>query len=141
MKRTIINPHWINNARTTLAADFQYSDGSVVRAVISKSDGNPDYNEILKTFSEEVINTNTGRNAARVNVENEARAAAQEAQKVREKQEALFAAKLDAFEIDVVKESTNAVAKAKIRQSKTPIEVVAWTAILLMNEAATPPTE
>ena len=78
MKRTIINPHWINNARTTLAADFQYSDGSVVRAVISKSDGNPDYNEILKTFSEEVINTNTGRNAARVNVENEARAAAQD---------------------------------------------------------------
>jgi hypothetical protein len=141
MKRTIINPHWINNARTTLAADFQYSDGSVVHAVISKSDGNPDYNEILKTFSEEVINTNTGRNAARVNVENEARAAAQEAQKVREKQEALFAAKLDAFEIDVVKESSNTVAKAKIRQSKTPIEVVAWTAILLMNEAATPPTE
>ena len=141
MKRTIINPHWINNARTTIAADFQYSDGSVVHAVISKSDGNPDYDEILRTFSEEVINTNTGRNAARVNAENEARVAAQEAQKVREKQEALFAAKLDAFEIDAVKESSNTAEKAKIGQSKTAIEVVAWAAILLMNEAAGPPTE
>lgn len=141
MKRTIVNPHWINNARTMLAADFQYSDGNIVHAVISKSDNNPDYDEILKTFSEEVLNENTGRNAAKVNTENAARVAAEEAQKLKEKQEALFAAKLDAFEIEAIKESTSNSAKAKIRQSKTIVEVIAYTAVLLLAESQKTPTE
>jgi hypothetical protein len=58
----------------------------------------------------------------------------QKVDKTRMQQEQLFAAKLDAFEIDVVKNSTNRDLKSKIRKSKTFMEVTAYTVMLLMQE-------
>ena len=51
-----------------------------------------------------------------------------------ERQEALFAYKLEAFEIEAIKNSTDRAAKAMIRKSKSIPEVQAYTTILLMKE-------
>ena len=42
--------------------------------------------------------------------------------------------KLEAFEIEAIKNSTDRAAKALIRKSKSPMEVQAYTTILLMKE-------
>ena len=49
------------------------------------------------------------------------------------KQEMLFNSKLEAFEITAVKESKNTNLKRLIRKAKTPMEVNAYTTILLME--------
>ena len=51
-----------------------------------------------------------------------------------EKQELLFAYKLEAFEIEAVKNSKDRATKALIRKSKSIPEVQAYTTILLMKE-------
>ena len=56
MKRTIKNPHWTNNARTVMSAEFHYDDGRVLTAVINGQDvNNPDWNEITRQFSTEAL--------------------------------------------------------------------------------------
>ena len=56
-----------------------------------------------------------------------------ESEAIRAKQEQLFGAKLEAFEITAVKESKNTNLKRLIRKAKTPMEVNAYTTILLME--------
>lgn len=139
MQREIINPHWINNARTVLAAEFRYADGTVSNAVISQSDNNPDYDEIIRTFGVDVVEANTKENiqkVARTQYEQQAKEQALRDKKV---QEDLFAMKLKAFELDVVKDSTNTALKSKIRRSKSDFEVIAYTAALILSEPT--PTE
>ena len=45
----------------------------------------------------------------------------------------LFNSKLESFEISAVKESKNTELKRLIRKAKTPMEVGAYTTILLME--------
>ena len=139
MKREIINPHWINNARTVLAAEFRYADGTVSNAVISQSDNNPDYNEIITTFGVDVVEANTLQNMQKVARTNHEQRDKEQALRDKKVQEELFAMKLKAFEMDIVKDSTNSALKSKIRRSKSDFEVIAYTAALILSE--TTPTE
>ena len=139
MKREIINPHWINNARTVLAAEFRYADGTVSNAVISQSDNNPDYNEIITTFGVDVVEANTLQNMQKVARTNHEQREKEQALRDKKVQEELFAMKLKAFEMDIVKDSTNSALKSKIRRSKSDFEVIAYTAALILSE--TTPTE
>ena len=50
------------------------------------------------------------------------------------KVDALFQAKLDAFEIDTIKNSKNRELKSRIRKAKTLIEVTAFASALIMLE-------
>lgn len=132
--RTIKNPHWINNARTMLSAEFHYDDGRVVSAVISDTEkGNPDLQEIMRIFSVEELEANTTRAIRKINAKKDADAQAAAAKAERKKQEDLFAVKLKAFEIDTVKESTNRSLKSKIRRAKNDFEVIAFTAALILD--------
>jgi hypothetical protein len=139
MKRTIVNPHWINNARTILEADFHYDDGRIVKATISETDtSNPDLAEIKSKFSDDELEANTRKKIAKVTATQEAEKQRLQAIEDRKKQEELFAVKLQVFEIDVIKNSTNRKLKSQIRKSKSAIEVQAWAAALLMSEFNTP---
>jgi hypothetical protein len=139
MKRTIKNPHWINNARTMLSAEFHYEDGRIVAAVISDTDkGNPDLQEVMQAFSVEEIEANTQRAIKKINSKKEAEAQAEAAKTERKKQEDLFAVKLKAFEIDAVKESTNRALKSKIRRAKSDFEVIAFTAAVILDSVNQP---
>lgn len=136
MKRTIVNPHWINNARTVISAEFHYDDGRVVNAVVSDSDtSNPDLAEIKNSFSNEVLEQNTRRNIQKITSAAETQKALDEAAADRKHQEELFAAKLRIFDIEAIKNSTDRLLKSKIRRSKSDVEAMAWAAALLLSES------
>lgn len=136
MKRTIVNPHWVNNARTVISAEFHYDDGRVATASISESDvTNPDLVEIKQKFTVEELETNTRKKIQQINAERERKRQEEEAKAQRKKQEELFAAKLEIFEIDSIKNSDNRALKSRIRKSKSGVEAMAWAAALLLDVA------
>lgn len=134
MQRTITNPHWTNNARTILAATFRYEDGRVVTASMSANDNNPDYTEILNTFDTGTIEANTRSNINKVAVDKKRKEEQQKAMEEKAQQEALFAAKLKAFEIDEILNSDNREMKSKIRRASSEFEVTAYASVLLLLE-------
>lgn len=136
MKRKIVNPHWINNARTVISAEFHYDDGRVAQATISESDvTNPDLVEIKTKFTQEELETNTRRKIQEINAERERKQQEELAKEQRRQQEELFAAKLRIFEIDTIKNSDNRLLKSKIRKSKSDVEALAWASALLLDAA------
>lgn len=139
MMRTIKNPHWINNARTMLSAEFHYEDGRVLSAVINKSDANnPDWIEVMEKFSSDDIEKNTREAIRRQASQRDAQERAEKAAKDRKQQEDLFAIKLQAFELPVVKNATNRSLKSQIRRAKSDFEVYAYTAALILSEQQKP---
>lgn len=136
MKRTIVNPHWINNARTVISAEFHYSDGRVVPATISETDtGNPDLREIKEKFTVDELEANTRKKIQEITRDRERKQQEEEAKALRKQQEELFAAKLRIFEIEAIKASTDRAMKSRIRKSKSDVEALAWAAALMLSEA------
>lgn len=136
MKRTIVNPHWINNARTVISAEFHYDDGRVAQATISESDvTNPDLVEIKTKFTNEQLEANTRKKIQDINAERDRKHQEELAKQQRKQQEELFAAKLKIFEIDAIKDSDNRQLKSKIRKSKSDVEAMAWASALLLDAA------
>jgi hypothetical protein len=131
------NPYWANKENKHVIVEFVYEDGNTqIASIVGDEDGtNPDYVELLEKYTIEHIDANTKKR----NDERHHRIRQnQERQKIdaqRATQEMLFAAKLDAFEIDGIKNSTNRTLKAKIRKAKSPMEVTAYAVMLLMEEA------
>lgn len=139
--RTIKNPHYINNARSIIACEFHYDDGRVLTANITNVDGrNPDWIEIHSSFSNEELERNTQAAIQRINSEKEQKAEVERAMADKQKQEMLYQLKLEAFEVPLVKESTNKKLKAQIRKAKTPFEVNAFTSALILHEFNTQST-
>lgn len=149
MIRTIKNPHWTNNARTVMSAEFHYSDGRVMTAVINSGDvNNPDWVEIMAKFTPEELEENTKRVIRKINQQREAERAREQAMADKKRQEELFAIKLQAFEVDAIKNTTNRALKSAIRRAKNSFEVQAFAAALIMEEYSKqqtsqtdPPTE
>jgi hypothetical protein len=146
MKRTIKNPHWVNNARTILSAEFHYEDGRVMTAVINSNESNnPDYQEIRTKFTDAELEQNTVNNIRKVQGERDRQKAQEEAQKERERQEKLFQVKLAAFEVDQVKNTSNKTLKSALRRAKSEFEVYAMAAAIILdatqNQQAAPQDE
>ena len=146
MKRTIKNPHWVNNARTILSAEFHYDDGRVMTAVINSNESNnPDYQEIRTKFTDAELEQNTVNNIRKVQGDRDRQKAQEEAQKERERQEKLFQVKLAAFEVDQVKNTANKSLKSALRRAKSDFEVYAMAAAIILdsvqNQQAAPQDE
>lgn len=95
---------------------------------------NPDFQGIIKQLTEEKITKNTQKR-------NEKRAAEREAREQQrlEKEKAnqlqkLFEAKIEAFDIEDIKNSKNRVLKAKLRKAKNLIEVNIYSMMIVMEE-------
>jgi len=135
--RIIENPYWSNKENQHLIVEFVYPEtGKRVTASIMNDGNNRDYDEVLKKFSIEQIDANTKKRLDDRNKRIEQNIERQKVDKTRMQQEQLFAAKLDAFEIEAVKSSTNRELKSKIRKAKNFMEVTAFTVMLLMQEEA-----
>jgi len=122
--RIIKNPIWGNREKTQIMCTFEFDDGRVlIASVMDTEEGNPDWQEIFDTFSIEEIDKNTekDKNGVRKNLE-EKRLADEQRQKI-EKQNVLFMAKSEAFEIDLIRNSDEVELKTKLRQAKTLIEI------------------
>ena len=133
-KPKYVFPYWSNKDTKHLIVTLEYPNGTRATASVQDVDGdNPDYNAILEEFGEEQIDANTAEGVARRDDQIKKRLQRKESEAIRAKQEQLFGAKLDAFEITAVKESKNTKLKRLIRKAKTPMDVTAYTTILLME--------
>ena len=138
MKRTIKNPHWINNARTVLSVEFHYDDGRVMSAVINGDDqNNTDLLQVQAEFSPEQIEENTRKAITKQARDREMQEKKEAAQKDKERQERLFNLKLQAFDVEVIKQTTEKKLKSALRRAKSDMEVYAFaSAILKEHEKA-----
>ena len=135
--RTIENPYWANKEKQHVIAEFVYPDtGKRVTASIMNDGTNRDFEELMKKYSVEQIDANTKKRLDDRNEQIKHNIERQKVDRTRMQQEQLFAAKLDAFEIDAVKASKNRELKSKIRKAKNIMEVTAYTVMLLQQEEA-----
>ena len=139
--RWIDNAFFSNAEQTEITAIRELTDGnnvsssSVVHISKLAPDGsvNADWNDIISKLSFSTIDANT--KARRARKEEEARVKRQqeiEHQKAKSL-EALFQAKLEAFEIEHVKNSQNRALKSRLRRSKNLTEVNIF-AMLIVKE-------
>ena len=127
-------PYWSNKDAKHMIVTLRYEDGRRSTASIQDKDGtNPDYQAILEEFGEEVLDKNTEEGIKRRDEQVKKRLERKETEAVRARQEQLFGSKLQAFEISQVKESNNTDLKRLIRKAKSPLEVTAYTTILLLD--------
>ena len=135
MKKTIKNPHWINNARTVLSVEFHYDDGRVMSAVVNGDDvNNVDLKQVLAEFTPEQLEDNTRKAIAKQNRDREAIERKEAAEKDRQRQEALFALKLKAFEVEAVKNTPEKKLKSALRRAKSDIEVFAFASAIIIKD-------
>jgi len=129
------DPYWSNKDAKHMIVTLEYPDGRKSTASIQDKDGtNPDYKAVLEEFGEEVLDKNTEEGVKRRDENIKKRLQRKETEAVRARQEALFNSKLQAFELDKVKGSTNISLKRLIRKAKSPLEVTAYTTILLLDD-------
>lgn len=129
-------PFWLNKAQKQLMVLITYPDSKRVPASVSGEGDNPDYKAIMEIFSERDIDENTKRRDERRQREVKERIERSKVDQQRRKDEALFEAKLEAFEVPIVKNSKNKNLKSKIRKAKTAYEVLAYTVMLIQAEEA-----
>ena len=135
MKRTIKNPYWGNDEKTQVMCEFHFENGPTqVAAVTQTKEGNPDWEEIFQNFTIEQVDDLTKTVMAEAREEHEKRKQQEKDDIERMKVDALFQAKLDAFEIDIIKNSKNRELKSRIRKAKTLIEVTAFASALITLE-------
>lgn len=134
------NPFWDNEDKTAVKAILQLTEeGKTTSQVLTVKkyngdDINPDWADIMDTVGEELIDKNTKERI-------EKKAKEKEAHKLRnadiensKRLEKLFEAKLEAFEIDEIKKSTNRELKTRLRRSKSLVEVNLYSMMIMMEE-------
>lgn len=144
---TFAEPHWQDiQTKSVIRAKMihNYDDGSSRQfdCSISKpaveGESNPDWDFIMDKYGEEFVTESTTEVIQKLRANQEKSRIEDDSRKKKEesfaKQEILFAIKLEAFEIEEIKNSKNRELKAKIRKSKSVTEVQAYTTILLMKE-------
>ena len=129
-------PFWLNKAQKQLMVLITYPDSKRVPASVSGEGDNPDYKAIMEIFTERDIDENTKKRDERRQREVKERIERSKVDQQRRKDEALFEAKLEAFEVPIVKNSKNKNLKSKIRKAKTAYEVLAYTVMLIQAEEA-----
>lgn len=134
-KKKYLNPYWSNKDNRHLIVTIEQPNGQHSLASIMDPDGtNPDMKAVLEQYTEEDIDANTQEGLDRRNENIKRQMERRESQQARAKQEALFNCKLEAFEVDGIKNSKNTELKRMIRKSKSIMEVQAYATILLMKE-------
>ena len=144
MKKEWRHPFWENyqKDRITCKLVITHENGEVTSSTstVSKYDKNgeitKDYNDVIAATPVEKINKNTEEREQRHkdNRLNDKRKHAE--REAARKLEQLFNAKLEVFEIESIKNSTNRKAKAKIRRSKNQYEMMAYAITLIQEEDA-----
>jgi hypothetical protein len=106
----------------------------IVNKFTEKGAVNPDYEEIITAISEEKITENTNKRNERKLKEREAIEQERiEKEKVEALQE-LFETKIQAFEIEAIKKSTNRELKSKLRKAANKVEVYIYSMMIVMEE-------
>ena len=97
---------------------------------------NPDFLEILESIGEEKINENTIKRTEKKKAEAELLEQKQIEHEKAKQLQVLFEAKIQAFEIEQIKNSTNRLLKSKLRKAQNLIEVNIYSMMIVMEELA-----
>lgn len=144
MKREWLdNPFWDNPEKTLIKAILKTTDsqGRVTHQVITlqeknpddPSDFNPDWKEVVEQIGIDKIDQNTLDREENRKREEEAKLAKEEQLKKADHLQRLFKLKLEAFEIEEVKNSNNRELKGKLRRAKSSIEVNIFAMMIVME--------
>lgn len=134
-RKEYLHPYWSNKENRHLIVTIKNLNGQENIASIQDPDGvNPDMKAILEQYTEEDIDENTKKSLDKRNEIIKQQMERQQSQVARGKQEVLFNYKLEAFEVEQIKNSKNTELKRMIRKSKSIMEVQAYATILIMKE-------
>jgi hypothetical protein len=130
-----IEPKWlIPEDKQQIEATGVDDNGVQVKIIIPKDNNNSDYNSLMTQYTIEQIDKNTAE-SVRIFREMQNRMSQRNLEeKGRQASEELFLAKLEAFEMDEVKNTTNKEFKRSIRKSKNKTEVLINTIVGIINE-------
>jgi hypothetical protein len=129
-----------NKITTILTTTNEDETVTTQQLTVSKfsTDGveNPDFLEILESIGEERINENTTVRTEKKKAEIEAKEQRKIEDEKAKQLQILFEAKIQAFEIEQIKNSTNRLLKSKLRKAQNLIEVNIYSMMIVMEELA-----
>ena len=145
-KRWMDNAFWENEDKSQLNCILEIEDdvGRKTRQVMllkrtdKEGNPNPDFDEVVDALGEDTINKETEDRVERKKAEKEEHVQRDKEHAKARKLEKLFNYKLEAFEVEEIKNPTNRKLKAKLRRAKSRIEVDMWSIMILqesLNEA------
>ena len=126
-----------NRITTILTIVDENENSTTQQLTVNKFDvdgnENPDFKEVLDAITFEAITANTNeRNEKKIVERAEAEQARLERARAKDLQQ-LFEAKISAFEIDAIKNSTNRVLKSKLRKAQNVVEVNVYCMMIVME--------
>ena len=144
MKKEFRHPFWENyqKDRITCKLVITHDNGEVTSSTstVGKYGKNgeitQDYKDVIALTPVEQIDKNTLEREQRHKDNRIADRRKQAEREAARKLEKLFNAKLEVFEIESIKNSTNRKAKSKIRRSKKQYEMMAYAIMLIQEEDA-----
>ena len=138
--KKISDPYYADASSNLVVCDFVYEDGTSSTVSIGNTPegekDNPDWKQVFKEFTHEEIKANTKLKEDSFHANQAGKIAEEKANIDKGKNEALFAAKVDAFEIAEVKASKNRSVKSKIRKATNLVEIFAYSAAIILEENA-----
>jgi Pyruvate/2-oxoacid:ferredoxin oxidoreductase gamma subunit len=138
--KKIKDPYYADKSSNLIVCDFVYEDGTSATVSIGNTPegekDNPDWKQVFREFTHEEIKANTKVKEDAHHANQASRAAQEKADIDKAKNEALFAAKVDSFEIPEIKASKNRALKSKVRKATNMIEIMAYSAAIIIEENA-----
>jgi len=130
-----IEPKWlIPEEKKQIEVNSVDDNGNKVKIIIPRDERNSDYKSLISQYTIQQIDKNTDE-SLRIFREMQSRKNQRDVEnKARIDGEELFMAKLEAFEMDEVKNTTNKEFKRSIRKSKNKMEVLVNTIVGIINE-------
>ena len=95
---------------------------------------NPDFKEIIEQITEEKVTKNTEVRKEKKEKERELNQQKRIEQEKAKKLQKLFEYKIEAFEVDEIKNSKNRLLKSKLRKAKNIVEVNIYSMMIVMEE-------
>lgn len=128
--------YWVNNSKDRVSAVFVFEDGTTDLMSVAVSPNSEYWQYIEANVSAEVIDENTEKALREVRENRKLNEFRQQERDIQKKHNALFNAKIEAFDIPAVANATSA-RKASIRKSKSITEVVAQVAVCIIESEKT----
>lgn len=136
------NAFWETSEKEMLNCILEMEDdvGRVTRQVMklrrldNEGNENPDFNEVVEFLGEELIDQNTEERTERKKREAEEDKQRELEHAKARKLEQLFNYKLEAFEVDEIKNCKNRQLKSKLRRAKSKVEVDMYAIMIMMEE-------
>tara|TARA_B100001093_G_scaffold183921_1_gene176557 strand:- start:4118 stop:4531 length:414 start_codon:yes stop_codon:yes gene_type:complete len=130
-----IEPKWlIPEEKKQIEVNSVDDNGNKVKIIIPRDERNSDYKSLISQYTIQQIDKNTDE-SLRIFREMQSRKNQRDVEnRARIDGEELFMAKLEAFEMDEVKNTTNKEFKRSIRKSKNKMEVLVNTIVGIINE-------